>query len=78
MYYKTPFGVFWQSCGKYLAFSESKVEIFFNLFLTNVLIFFSLAFMNEIGIIYMNISNYFPHFRMVHDPERFIFTNNPD
>ncbi len=33
--------------------------------------------MNEIVIIYMNISNYFPRFRMVHDPEKFIFTNNP-
>ncbi len=32
MYYKTPFGVFWQSCGKCLAFSESKVEIFFIIF----------------------------------------------
>ncbi len=77
MYYKTPFGFLGKAVGNVWLFQNQKRK-YFSLFLINMVILFSLAFMNEIVIIYMNISNYFSHFRMVHDPEKFIFTNNPD
>ncbi len=64
MYYKTPLALVFsdRAMGNVWLYQNEKWK-YLSLFLTNIFIFFSLAFsMNDIVIVYMNISNYFPHF----------------
>ncbi len=61
-----------------LPFLKLKREVFSIIFNKYVNLFSLRTFMNDFVILSVHISTNFPHFGMVHGPDKFIFTNNPD